>query len=551
LAGAASMQVFLSYARIDDELPPNESDGRGFVTALEQDLTYLLRQRGDLETKIWRDKRRIDPTDQFNSVIQKDIDNSDLFIVLLSPNWMSRPWCKLELDRFRERWKHEGEEGVKHRIIVASKRFVSPAKRHSLLQGQVGHSFFGFEDPGNSGAQFEFFTHGKARDDRYYKCVEELAQSLALKTQQIGKKTTQERKAFEQREAKYQTAPAGAALVRPRVAEDARKIYLAKPASDMREAYSRLVDELMGAGYAIVPDPAINIPYDSSAARFVDEALAETDVSIHLLGESAGYVPEGCDPIVNLQLSRAKVRANAANGNDNGVKQRIRRIIWAPESVEAQSDEPASEDQSAQADSPSSADNKRDPQDVLKSFSDELATDKVLGGNLSRFVDFLTDHLRQSGSGSNGISEITDDDWVYVYHVPEDTKFACDLMDALRDHGISISPPVFEGPPGEVMRIHKQRLAECSAVVLCWAEATEAWADANAHELRDWKKLGREKKFAYRGLLAGPPPGDRKRVFVKYPRKNQIDIIVNLSEGNRPVAEAVEQFAHPTLSHAP
>ena len=531
------MQVFLSYARIDDELPPNEVDGRGFVTALEQDLTYLLRQRGDLKTKIWRDRRRIDPADQFDSVIQKDIDNSDLFLVVLSPNWMSRHWCKLELERFRERWKHEGEEGVKHRLIVTSKRFMEPGKRHSLLQGQVGHNFFEFEGPGNSGAQFEFFTRGKARDERYYKSVEAVAQSLSLKTQQISKKTAQERKAFEQREA----ARVNSQMVKSRVAEDAHKIYLAKPASDMREAYSRLVDELTGAGYAIVPDAAVNIPCNSSAAGFVDKALAESDVSIHLLGESAGYMPEGCDSIVKLQLSRARARGTAPNGAKAG----IRRIIWAPEIVEVDSNVFASED------IPLSADKKRDPQNVLKRFGDELATDKVLGGNLSRFVDFLTDHLRQSNSASNGVSDITDDDWVYIYHVPEDTKYACDLMDALRERGINVSPPVFQGSPAEVMRIHKQRLTECSAIVLCWAEATEAWADANAHELRDWKKLGRGKKFSYRGLLAGPPPGDRKAVFVKYSRKNQIDIVVNLSEITRPLTEAVDPFVHPTLSHAP
>jgi len=545
------VQVFLSYARIDDELPASEPDGRGFVTALDQDLTYVLRQRGDLETTIWRDKRRIDPADQFDAVIKNDIDESDLLLVVLSPNWVKRPWCKLELDCFRERWKHEGEEGVKHRIIIASKRFVDPATRYSLLQGQVGHNFFEFEGPGNSGVQFEFFSRGKARDDRYYTHVEELAQSLSLKIQQIGKKTIQGRSVPKQREAKDQRARATAASVTPPADGLARKIYLSKPASDMREAYSRLVDELSGAGYAIVPDPAVNIPYDSSAARFVDEALAQTNVSIHLLGESAGYMPEGCDPIVKLQLARAKAWVDAANRDDNGANEGFRRIIWAPEVVEAHSDESASDDQAAQFATPSSAGMNRDPQNVLKRFDCELTTDKVLGGNLSRFVDFLVDHLRQSELGSNGVSAINEDDWVYVYHVPEDTKYACDLMDALREHGVSVSPPVFEGPPAEVMRIHKQRLSECGAVVLCWAQATEAWADANTHELKDWRKLGREKRFAYRGLLAGPPPGDRKTVFVKYPRKNEIDIIVNLSEGSRPLAEAVDRFVHPTISHAP
>jgi hypothetical protein len=143
----------------------------------------------DLETAIWRDRRGIDPTDQFDPEIQRAIDSSEIFLALLSPNWLSREWCRIELERFRKRWEHEDPESLRHRIIVVSKRFVEKAKRPSLLQGQEGHSFFEFEGPNNSGMQFEYYWRGRARDDRYYNKIEEVTQSISLKLQQLSKRT--------------------------------------------------------------------------------------------------------------------------------------------------------------------------------------------------------------------------------------------------------------------------------------------------------------------------------------------------------------------------
>jgi hypothetical protein len=189
----------------------------------------------------------------------------------------------------------------------------------------------------------------------------------------------------------------------------------------------------------------------------------------------------------------------------------------------------------------------------LRRFGDFKPTDKVVGGTISKFVDFLVNHLRQSDPGADGSTEtLTTDDWVYVYHAAEDTEYACTLMEALNKRGVAGILPALEGDPSEVINVHKKRLSECDAIVLCWAKATEAWAHARADELKDWKILGRPRKFKYRGLLAGPPPGVRKTVFVRFPPANEIDVVVNQTEDSRPLAEAIDKFVNPALpQHAP
>jgi len=543
-----SVQIFLSYARIDDELPPHVTDGNGFVTSLYQDLTHSFRQRGDVDTTIWRDTRRVDTVDQFDPVIQQAIDESSILLVVLSPNWITRPYCKRELDRFKERWKHEGEEKLKHRVIVACKRYVEPETRPSLLQGQTGQYFFAFEGPGESGPQYEFLIRGKIRDDRYYDAIEALAGSLYLRAQRLDKNTERERRIIEEREIQFQISRKADTHTRPPVDQNGRKIYLAKPASDMREAYCRLVEELSRAGYAILPDPDVDIPHSSSAKSFVDGALSEAEVSIHLLGEGEGYTPEDSESIVRLQLALAGTKAGVEK--NDGSRSGFHRIIWAPEIVQGGTDIASSDGQSGHSESTSSTVAKtRQPQDAVTHFGSYLPGDKIIGDSLSKFVDFLIEHLRQTDSMQTAAERLGEDGWVYVYHEATDAKYASALTKALRQRGIAASLPAMDGNPAELKGFHQKCLLECSAVVLCWANASEVWARVRAHEL-NLKKLGRSEKFAYRGLFAGPPPGDRKAVFVELPPVNEIDVIVDMTRDERPIFDAIEPFVQLARPHA-
>jgi hypothetical protein len=555
--GAVAVQIFLSYARIDDELPSNVADGKGFVTSLYQELLYQFRQSGDVETKIWRDTRDIDPADQFDQIIKNAIDASALLLIVLSPNWLSRPYCRQELDCFRDRWRHLGPETLKHRIVLACKRFVDPGKRPSLLQGQSGHEFFDFEGPDRSGMQLEYFQRGQPQDRRYYTSVAALATSLSLRAEQLTKSQELEPTRIESQEDDLKRKRMSEGPTRQPADPNARKVYLAKPASDMREAYSRLVQELSRNGYAVVPDPSFDIPFDASATKFIDQALSEVDVSIHLLGNKSGYAPEPespgakSQPIVALQLSRTRARVNDGDGgNADGSRPVFERLIWAPVVIDDQIETESQQEKSANGSAEALAAEKRQPMRVLADFGTFLpSADKVLGGSLSKFVDFVLEHLQHSDAAQIDAGTLDTDSWVYVYHQAEDASYASQIAKAMRLRGVIANLPALEGDAGDLIRLHQKYLAECNAVVLCWAKASEVWARARANEL-NWKKLGRNAKFAFRGLLACPPPGDSKARFVEVPPLNEIDITVDATKGERPMTEVIEPFVHLARPHA-
>jgi hypothetical protein len=497
-------QIFISYARDDDAANPDMPGSKGFVTFLHGQLLHAFTQHGPDRPRIWRDLERIDSGEPFRPPIEEALANSSILVVVLSRNWMARPYCRWELDYFASCWRHEGELSVRRRIIIVNKRHVEPDKRPSLLQGQEGFAFSTRDDPDSIGLEREYYGPTGPVDDRYWQAVRRLTARLLKVT--TGRAEVQ------------QTASASA---------NGRTIFVAKPAIDMRKPYDRMVAELRRRGFAVVPDPDADLKYDGSAGSMINDALASSELAVHLLGEDAGEVasPEGS--IVKFQLVSAAAVALRA---DQPAGRAFRRIMWVPEFMDVESGKLST---------------KRDPQRVLKRFDRQIKSDKVVGSTFSRFVAFLDQHLERSEHAPAAIEGIeTDpktvraDSKIYVYHDKKDSDSAFDVAQSLKQQ-YQVQPlmPAFDGPRALQDQLHRQYLRECDSVIVYWGSAPEAWTKAKAYELFDWRTLGRSRKFKRRGLLAGPPPGQHKRRFAVLSSNNEFDVVVDLAE--KPLPEAL------------
>lgn len=496
-----TIQIFCSYARDDDEVPPGKENAKGFVTYLDEQLRYELGQLGHPRPKIWRDTRGIQRGEQFESVIEREILASSIFIAVLSRNWIDREWCRRELELFRQCWSGETDAQVKRRIVVVSRQPVPEADVPSLLLGQEGFRFYAIDRSDEADQWDEFFVRGSIRDPRYEDRVSQLARFLWLSAGKLE---------FVLGISQPQELPAP-----PRIAampgRRNGRIYLAKAAADMRLAYHRVAEELVRAGYQLTLDRENDIPQDVAAVQFVDAALGAADISVHLLGEKAGYAPEDATPIVKLQLERARARALRDSSEE---QTSFHRIIWVPRFVV---DEPGVE---------------RDPLAVVRRFDDQLDGDTLVGDDLGRFTEFLIQHLHRILSVARVNDGMRPDDQVYVYHRAEDGEYALDVAMALRQRRIKAFLPALEGDDAALDAFHRENLRRCRAVLLCWGRAPEIWARATARELRDWEKLGRSERFAVRGLVAGPPPGSRKTAVIKLPPEDEIDVVLDLTMVN-------------------
>jgi TIR domain len=551
----SNFQIFISYARDDDLPPPNIPGGKGFVSHLHEQLAYEFKDFGPFRPTIWRDVSGIDPGDQFDPVIENAIAESSILLVVLSRNWMARPYCQRELDHFSDRWSTEGKFGIRQRIVVVGKRHVDPNDRPLPLQGQQGYLLYSREDAGSrAGEEHPFFSRGIVLDNRYYECLSDLASYLwrastrmrmrpdappddPSKVKEAPATATSQTESISapnpatgaekdsSAPAPADGSPSASATDPAAIPPNGRVVYLAKPADDMQWAYDRIAKELGGRGYAVVPDVKAEIPRDGAWADFIDKALSAAEVSIHLLGENPGYPPVGEEGIVKLQLARAAAKIpGASNGSDDAG---FRRIIWAHRLVDHGTEQAAEVSE-------------RNPLDALAEFHRYLPTDKVEGGSLSKFVDFLIQHLAARRlPPALPPPPVDPDARIYFYHSLEDSEYAADIVEVFAKERVEAVLPALDGPPAELLNIHHKYLAECDAVVLCWAAASEVWVRAHSDELRDWHKLGRSKKFAYRGLIAGPPPGGRKKILMRVPPRKEIDIVLDLTAIPRPSSEAL------------
>jgi hypothetical protein len=489
-------QIFVSYARNDD-LPPL-GEKTGFINDLYANLKQEFKRLGPETPELWRDKRQIEPSDQFDPIIEQGVKDSQVLLVVLSRNWLKRPYCLRELELFAARWKAEGDAAIRKRIVVVAKHLVNPNDRPPLLQGQEGFTFYVVDGEEKAGREQPL------TDRDYYDVVGRLASSLWLRAQKGD----------------APQPPGNESSGGADAPKAGRTIYLAKPAADMRDGYLRLVDELRGRGYAVVPERDDDIPHDPSAPEFIDAALATAECSIHLLGDKAGYEPaEDVERIVKLQLQRAANRAAALPS--------FRRIIWAPKVLVDQDGAGASAGE-------------RDPFEVLKNFDPALDSDKIDGSELSKFTEFVVQRLADMAPRAALVDLIEGDAQVYVYHRQEDTEYAVDFAKALQQRNVTPVFPTFEGDPVELTAWHKQRLRESDAVVVCWANAAEVWALSQFSEFKNWQELGREKKFACRALVAGPPPGQRKLVLIEVPPRKDVDLVLDLTKHEKPTPEDLD-----------
>jgi hypothetical protein len=507
-----NIQIFLSYSRDDDVAPPFLPQRNGFVSSLFDQLTYEFTNKGPSRPSIWRDQREIGRAEQFDQKIEDAIKSSALLVVVLSENWLSRPYCWRELESFAKHWVEKGEshECIRGRITVVSKRHVAVKQRPALLQGQESFQFYSLERVGGEERDREFFKNGERRDPRYVDRIEELAAHLCREAARYGL---------------GDPAPPDSPIEASSLKSftNNRTIYLAKPASDMIEAYDRLTRELTGRGYRVVPHADDEIPDNPSALQFVEEALKSAEMSIHLLGEKSGCCPEELPPIVKLQLELAAEKVAADSSG------RFHRLIWAPEQL-------------TQNASPAANSIMRDPFQVLARFHRQLTTDRISGKALSLFVDFVGQHLMRVAPAIEKRPQIPVDSSVYINHYEGDEAYAIALKSALEERNVDAELPAFGGSDVEIRNYHLKKLRECNAVALCWAHASEVWVRSQTDELKNWRQLGRKEPFSFRGVVTGPPPDRRKRNVKQLFPRSAIDIVVDLEDSELPLPELLDSL---------
>jgi hypothetical protein len=178
--------IFVSYAH-DDNLPTGGGqDEEGFVSFLQRMLEVKLKDLGATEAKLWRDAKRFGDGDAFDVEIEDALKKSALLVVVMSKNWLSRPYCQKELRDFVEYRKSNGVAYFEERIVVVGKQYVLKESWPDPVKVQTGFAFFDRDPQDDVAGEKPLFNLGKPVSNRFFEVRDGLAVHLQNRVQRIS-----------------------------------------------------------------------------------------------------------------------------------------------------------------------------------------------------------------------------------------------------------------------------------------------------------------------------------------------------------------------------
>jgi hypothetical protein len=288
-------RVFLSYARLDDEVPALDPEAKGWVRYLYDQLRLALRHRLGGEFEFWRDRRDINENELFEDLIEEGLKGSAHLLAVVSPGYLKSAWCQREWRRFVEMHGGETRQTIE-RIVKVLKHCVDEASLPPVFQKREGYRFFAL-DPDHPMREVPFFLNGKMRREaEYLDVVERLVQYLVECLGGVPK---------------LECSEAAPKLVAVPTAGQERTVFLAMPqGTDASEPALRVRLELQAAELAVSAPPA-SPTTEAEARTALRQVLGQADAAVHIVGRSAGaLLRDGQVPAVHLQLEESARRAD-------------------------------------------------------------------------------------------------------------------------------------------------------------------------------------------------------------------------------------------------
>ncbi len=276
---AFDADVFVSYAHRDDDIIGRER--QGWISQFHEDLVQQIRVYLGSDARVWRDCD-IRNNDDFERKIVNRLARTATLLPIISASFVNSEWCQREVKEFAaQAEKRFGMlvDGEKRRIFKVER---IPTDRNILSEELQGTT------------TYRFFVDGKrplrpSISDRdgaeYYAQIVDLAVDVAEVMRLLAKK-----------------ASLGETDTEATPAQSERTVYVAETTSDLQYRLEEIRRDLKARGFRVVPDSDLPRRAQDYCAA-VAELLSHCCMSVHLIGQEYGAVPEGesRQSIVGLQ----------------------------------------------------------------------------------------------------------------------------------------------------------------------------------------------------------------------------------------------------------
>jgi len=429
--------AFISYRHLDNT--ERDENDKGWIDNFHDRLTNRLGFLLGEEPKIWRDPR-LPGNVYIADFLQGKIKQTIILISIISNGYLRSDWCMGELREFCRLAEENGglQLDGKLRIFRVARATIDEPLPAEYLN-QTGYEFYEI-DPATKRPVEYGQDLGRNKDQRYWNTLYDLAWEIKEVLTKAKKRNN---------------APtAGRIDVFSKVAPPPKgTVYLAETTYDRREDRNNIKRELQDRGYEILPDrelPLVSPDYENA----VREHLRRSRLSIHLIGDSYGTIPERANnrSIVELQNELAAERSVATG---------FPRLIWLPEGLLPKEDRQATfiEELKTRLDQQKGA-------ELLQTSLEELKF--VLKGK----VDALSANGHQKTPPRAGITARRK---IYLLFDKRDVAEIMPINKYLagRKNCEVILPPIDDDNDDDTqaIKLHEDNLLRCDAVLIFYGKA--------------------------------------------------------------------------------
>ena len=469
--------IFISYAHPDNE--PLTEGQKGWISTFHHSLQKRLAQLLPAEPQIFRD-RELRGNDIFAERLATLIPKIGILISVVSPRYTHSEWCLREIKEFYKAAEDTGGICIdnKSRIFKVMKTPVSREEQPPEIQGLLGYEFYQIEMATGRPREFNPEIDPNVKVN-YWQKIDDLAWDLRILLEKLKHRDK---------------VPPISDLV-PRGAT----IYLAETTFDLRDVRDSIKRDLEQRGHTVLP--SMPLPYHASGFQeAVRQYLQHANLSIHLIGENYGFIPESeSRSVVCLQNEIAAERTRGPS---------FSRLIWMRNGLKAKEDRQQQFIKSLRNDSQA-----QHGAELLETTVEELKT--YISDKLASKKEPLPELIAEEGPLR-----------IYLICDQEELDSVAPLEDYLYEQGYELTLSPHEGGEAQVREDHQENLLMCDACIIYYGKANELWLRAKMRDLQKIAGYGRSKPMLTKAIYISAPHSIQKERF----RTHDALVIKNFGE---------------------
>lgn len=466
---AYEKDLFISYAHIDNQ--PLKDDQSGWISRFHSSLESLLSMRLGAKVNIWRDDK-LQGNDQFAEQITEQFNSTAALISVVSPRYVKSDWCAREVSAFCDQADQSNDLVIKHKARIF-KVIKSPVDSEDplpeIMKELLGYEFYQVED-GVPVEMDEFFGLQYGRD--FNLMLNKLAFEIAILLTDI-------------KEAYGSNAGTSSeSNTKP-------SVYLAECSFDMKQHREMLGAELRRLGHRVFPERQLPRT-ESDYVIEVEKLLVQCQLSVHLIGEQYGVVPDGPnDKSTSTLQNEVAARCSESNG--------LKRVVWIKEGIESEQKRQINFIESLQSDPQA----QRGADLIIGRFEDLRTATEAAISLIER------ERCKEDQPTSNSI-EGESEKCIHIVFTEQDRKATLSLRKYCRRNGFNVTLPAFEGDAAKVRSINQDQMASADIVMIYYGTGDEAWkrsVDTEIRKLQGYRaSTNTQSSFTY---LASPTTSDK------------------------------------------